>query len=29
MVGEKSIADLKKIKNTLDPQVRLGNGNIL
>jgi D-lactate dehydrogenase (cytochrome) len=29
MVGEKSIADLKKIKNILDPQVRLGNGNIL
>jgi D-lactate dehydrogenase (cytochrome) len=29
MVGEKSIADLKKIKNALDPQARLGNGNIL
>jgi FAD/FMN-containing dehydrogenase len=29
MVGEKSIEDLKKIKSVLDPQVRLGNGNIL
>lgn len=29
MVGEKSIDDLKKIKNVLDPQARLGNGNIL
>jgi FAD/FMN-containing dehydrogenase len=29
MVGDKSIENLKKIKNALDPQVRLGNGNIL
>jgi FAD/FMN-containing dehydrogenase len=29
MVGEKSIEYLKMIKNTLDPQVRLGKGNIL
>ena len=28
MVGKKSIDDLKKIKNSLDPQHRLGRGNI-
>jgi D-lactate dehydrogenase (cytochrome) len=29
MVGEKRIEDLKKIKNILDPQARLGIGNVL
>jgi FAD/FMN-containing dehydrogenase len=29
MVGKENIEDLKKIKNILDPQGRLGNGNIL
>jgi FAD/FMN-containing dehydrogenase len=29
MVGKENIEDLKRIKNVLDPQVRLGIGNIL
>ena len=29
MVGEESIEGLKKIKNVLDPQTRLGRGNVL
>lgn len=29
MVGKENIEDLKKIKNALDPQARLGMGNIL
>ena len=29
MVGEESIKCLKKIKNVLDPQTRLGRGNVL
>ena len=28
MVGKKSIEELKAIKNVLDPQMRLGRGNI-
>ena len=29
MVGKENIEDLKRIKNALDPQARLGRGNIL
>jgi D-lactate dehydrogenase (cytochrome) len=29
MVGKENIKDLKKIKNVLDPQTRLGRGNII
>ena len=28
MIGKNNMEDLKKIKNTLDPQNRLGVGNI-